>query len=95
MADYAADAIGLLDAVGWDRCLLMGTSFGGMVAQELAIRYPDRFERIAMACTSSGGAGGPSYPLHTFHDLEFAKASDARSKCPTCGSLMCGSQRTH
>jgi 3-oxoadipate enol-lactonase len=74
MADYADDAIGLLDAVGWDRCLLMGTSFGGMVAQELAIRYPARFERIAMACTSSGGGGGASYPLHTFRDLELRES---------------------
>ena len=74
MADYADDAIGLLDAVGWDRCLLMGTSFGGMVAQELAIRYPTRFERIAMACTSSGGAGGASYPLQTFHDLDLRES---------------------
>lgn len=63
MADYAEDAIGLLDAVGWDRCHLMGVSFGGMVAQEVAIRYPERFDRIVLACTSSGGAGGASYPL--------------------------------
>ena len=64
MADYAEDAIGLLDAVGWDRCHVMGVSFGGMVAQELAIRYPERLDRIVLACTSSGGAGNPSYPLH-------------------------------
>ena len=31
MADYAADAVGLLDAVGWDRCRVVGISFGGMV----------------------------------------------------------------
>jgi 3-oxoadipate enol-lactonase len=68
MADYAADAIGLLDAVGWDRCHIMGVSFGGMVAQEIAIRYPERVDRIVMACTSSGGAGGASYPLHLHLD---------------------------
>lgn len=68
MLDYAEDAIGLLDAVGWDRCHLMGVSFGGMVAQELAIRYPERFDRIVLACTSSGGAGGASYPLHLHLD---------------------------
>jgi 3-oxoadipate enol-lactonase len=64
MLDYAEDAIGLLDAVGWDRCHVMGVSFGGMVAQELAIRYPDRFDRVVLCCTSSGGTGGASYPLH-------------------------------
>jgi 3-oxoadipate enol-lactonase len=64
MADYADDANGLLDAVGWERCLVIGISFGGMVAQEFAVRYPHRVERLVLACTSSGGAGGASYPLH-------------------------------
>ena len=69
MADYAADAAGLLAAVGWDRCLVTGFSFGGMVAQELAIRYPERVERMVLISTSSGGAGGSSYPLHEFDEL--------------------------
>ena len=68
MADYAADAVGLLDAIGWDRCHVMGVSFGGMVAQEVAIRYPERVERLVLACTGSGGAGGASYPLHNHLD---------------------------
>ncbi len=69
MADYAADANALLDSVAWDRCLVMGISFGGMVAQELALSYPHRVERLVLACTSSGGAGGISYPLHELADL--------------------------
>jgi len=69
MADYAADADGLLEAVGWDQCPVMGISFGGMVAQEFALRYPHRLERLVLACTSSGGAGGASYPLHELADL--------------------------
>ena len=31
MADYAADAVALLDHVGWDTCRVVGMSFGGMV----------------------------------------------------------------
>ncbi len=69
MADYAADAGGLLDAVGWDRCRVVGVSFGGMVAQELAVTWPERVERLALLCTSPGGAGGASYPLHELADL--------------------------
>jgi 3-oxoadipate enol-lactonase len=69
MVDYADDANALLDAVGWDRCLVMGISFGGMVAQEFALRYPHRVERLVLACTSSGGPGGASYPLHELADL--------------------------
>ncbi|RJQ65845.1 MAG: alpha/beta fold hydrolase [Desulfobacteraceae bacterium] len=69
MADYADDAGALLDAVGWERCAVMGISFGGMVAQEFALRFPHRVERLVLACTSSGGAGGSSYPLHELAHL--------------------------
>jgi 3-oxoadipate enol-lactonase len=69
MADYAFDANGLLDAVGWEHCLVIGVSFGGMVAQEFALRCPLRVERLVLACTSSGGAGGASYPLHELFHL--------------------------
>ena len=44
MQDYADDAARLLDAVGWSSALVMGTSFGGMVAQEFALRHPQRVE---------------------------------------------------
>jgi pimeloyl-ACP methyl ester carboxylesterase len=64
MADYASDGVALLDHLGWERTAVLGLSFGGMVAQELAVTHPDRLERLALLCTSSGGAGGSSYPLH-------------------------------
>ena len=48
MADYAADAIALLDHVGWETCRVVGISFGGMVAQEFAVTVPERVERLAM-----------------------------------------------
>jgi 3-oxoadipate enol-lactonase len=73
MADYAADAAALLDHVGWDTCRVVGVSFGGMVAQELAVTWPSRVERLALLCTSSGGAGGSSYPLHELLDRDPAE----------------------
>jgi len=69
MADYADDANALLEAVGWNRCLVMGISFGGMVAQEFVLRHGHRVQRLVLACTSSGGAGGASYPLHKLSHL--------------------------
>ena len=65
MADYAADAAALLDHIGWSATSVFGISFGGMVAQEFAVTWPQRVERMALLCTSPGGAGGSSYPLHT------------------------------
>ncbi|GAC1532249.1 MAG: alpha/beta hydrolase [Acidimicrobiales bacterium] len=69
MAEYADDATAILDAVGLDQAHVLGVSFGGMVAQELAIRHPDRVNRLVLACTSSGGEGTPSYPLHDLAGL--------------------------
>lgn len=70
MADFAADAVALLDHLGWERCHVLGVSFGGMVAQELAVTHPERIDRLVLACTSPGGAGGSSAPLHELVDLD-------------------------
>lgn len=64
MADFAADALAVADSLGWEEFRVFGVSFGGMVAQELAVTAPARVRRLVLACTSSGGAGGSSYPLH-------------------------------
>ncbi len=69
MADYADDASALLYALDIDRIPVIGVSFGGMVAQEFALRHADRVQALVLACTSSGGAGGASFPLHTLFDL--------------------------
>ena len=67
MADYAADAAALLDHVGWSTCRAVGISFGGMVAQEFAVTFPERVERLALVCTSPGGTHA-SFPLHELAD---------------------------
>jgi pimeloyl-ACP methyl ester carboxylesterase len=69
MADVAADAAGLLEVIGWESCRVVGASFGGMVAQEFTATYPQRVERLALACTSPGGEGGSSYPLQELLEL--------------------------
>ena len=69
MKQYADDAADLINKLQLPRLPVMGVSFGGMVAQELAIRHPDKVSKLVLACTSSGGRGGSSYPLHELEDL--------------------------
>jgi 3-oxoadipate enol-lactonase len=44
-----------------------------MVAQEVAVTAPDRLDRLALLCTSSGGAGGTSFPLHSLAEMDPAE----------------------
>jgi 3-oxoadipate enol-lactonase len=69
MAGYADDAAALMDVVGWDEALVIGVSFGGMVAQELVLRHPGKVKRLVLACTSPGGAGGASFAFHEIAHL--------------------------
>ena len=78
MAHYAEDANHLLDAVGWPSCSVIGVSFGGMVAQELAIRFPAKVAKLVLCCCSTGGAGGASYPLHELEHLSTEEKIHAR-----------------
>jgi len=69
MGNYAEDAVNLMEAGGWDKCHIIGYSFGGMVAQELAIRYPERVDKLVLCSTSPGGEGGASYPLDELAEM--------------------------
>ncbi|WP_344422647.1 alpha/beta hydrolase [Pseudonocardia ailaonensis] len=52
--DMAADAVGLLDALGLDRAHLLGASLGGMIAQLVAIRWPQRVLSLCSIMSSTG-----------------------------------------
>ena len=49
---YAADLLGLLDALGWSSAVALGHSMGGMVLQTAAVSAPERFEAIVLMDTS-------------------------------------------
>lgn len=55
-AQLAADAIGLLDVLDVERADVFGMSLGGMIAQELALGWPERVNRLVLGCTHCGVA---------------------------------------
>jgi pimeloyl-ACP methyl ester carboxylesterase len=55
--DMAADAVAVLDDIGWDRAAVLGQSMGGMIAQQLAIGHPERVESLVLLMTASGERG--------------------------------------
>ncbi len=61
--DMAADTAGLMSALGLERAHVVGASMGGMIAQAMAIRHPERVLSLTSAMSSTGN---PRLPLPTW-----------------------------
>lgn len=51
--DMADDTIALMDELGIGRSSFVGKSMGGMIAQWIGIKYPERVDRLVMGCSSA------------------------------------------
>ena len=59
MDQLARFAEGIFDALGLERADVLGYSFGGALAQEFAVRAPERVRRLVLAATFPGWGGVP------------------------------------
>jgi pimeloyl-ACP methyl ester carboxylesterase len=66
MPELAADAARLMDALDIESAHVYGVSMGGMVAQELALRFPERVRGLVIGCSTPGG---PRAVLPTVKEL--------------------------
>lgn len=57
MGQLAGDVESLLRVLEIERAHIVGASFGGFVAQEFALAYPERTNALILCCTSYGGVG--------------------------------------
>jgi 3-oxoadipate enol-lactonase len=69
MRQLADDAAAVLDAAGVREACVFGISMGGMIAQELAIRHPERVRSLVLGCTFASWRKATAPALRTKLDL--------------------------
>jgi len=84
---FVADTVALLDALGWEQCVLLGHSMGGMIAQRLVLTEPDRFGALVLmdthhrapAAIDKGMAQAAAHVVRTHGIAELARLQAERA----------------
>jgi len=69
LEDMADDAVAVLDALGWDRAHIAGTSLGGMIAQTMAICHPSRIRTLTSIMSTPSARIGTVPKISTMRKL--------------------------
>jgi len=77
IAGMAEDVVGLMDTLGLRRAHICGASMGGMIAQEVALRHPDRVRTLQLHCTTPGV---DAYGRFLIETLVVVRAHDDREE---------------
>lgn len=88
LADMAADGIGLLDALGIDRAHIVGASMGGMIAQHVAAKYPDRCLSFTQVFSTTGNPKLPPAKKEALQALVTRPKSDAEEELVSHGIML-------
>ncbi len=78
--DLADDAVKVLDAERVDRTFLFGISMGGMIAQEITLRHPERVAALALGATFGGHLRSRKPHPSVARDLLFVSLFDRHPK---------------
>lgn len=76
LADMAADSVGLLDALGIEQAHIVGASMGGMIAQEVALRYPQRVRTLTSIMSTTSDPWLPPAKLRVWSVMLKRPATD-------------------
>jgi 3-oxoadipate enol-lactonase len=76
----ADDVLAVLDHAGIQRASLVGTSLGGMIAQELALAHPERVDKLVLVATIPGGPRSRPMPLPTTYLFAWAPFMTSQAK---------------
>ena len=87
LTDMAADAVGLLDALGIDKAHLVGVSMGGMIAQLVAVEAPERTLSLTSIMSSTGNPAMPQGKPEALAVLTGAPANDSEEALVDFGVL--------
>ncbi|MGY1601903.1 alpha/beta fold hydrolase [Geodermatophilus sp. SYSU D00815] len=88
LSDMAADAVAVLDAVGWPAAHVVGASLGGMIAQLLAVEHPDRVLSLASIMSTPSPRIGRMRPRTVLRLVRRARRPAKEQGRPTTPEAM-------
>jgi poly(3-hydroxyoctanoate) depolymerase len=94
MRGLASFTVDVLDQLGIESAHVLGASFGGAVAQQLALSYRRRVRRLVLVSTSFGGFAVPGSP-RAFWNFIQPSAYAPQRLAKTAGTMFGGRMRTH
>ena len=93
MRELASFGAAVLDELGIESAHVLGASFGGAVAQQMAIGHPDRVRRLVLVSTSFGGFAVPGDPAALWQFFQPANYYDPAQLAKVAGATFGGRLR--